>query len=132
MGVFLLSIKLCNDLNVMCARFRWGQVNNERKIHWKNWKALTQPKREGGMDFRDIRCFNLAMLVKQGWRLFHGDRSMLYECFKARYFPRNSFLEAIDVLNSSFVWKSLIAAQPILRKGCLLESRGWFIDSGFP
>lgn len=70
------------------------------------------------MDFRDIRCINLAMLVKQGWRLFHGDRSLLYECFKTRYFPRNSFLEAIDVLNSSFVWKSLIAAQPILRKGC--------------
>ena len=53
MGVFLLPEKLCNDLNAMCARFWWGQVNNERKIHWKNWKVLTQPKREGGIGFRD-------------------------------------------------------------------------------
>lgn len=55
------------------------------------------------MGFRDIRCFNLAMLAKQGWRLLHDNGSLLYECFKAKYFPRGNFLEAIDVPNSSFV-----------------------------
>ena len=33
MGVFLLPVKLCNDLNAMCARLWWGQIGNERKIH---------------------------------------------------------------------------------------------------
>ena len=33
MGVFLLLMRLCNDLNAMCARFWWGQIRNERKIH---------------------------------------------------------------------------------------------------
>ena len=36
MGVFLLSVKLCDELNQMCARFWWGQAENERKIHWKS------------------------------------------------------------------------------------------------
>ena len=44
-GVFQLSVKLCNDLNAMCARFWRGQVGNERKIHWKNWHVLSQPKK---------------------------------------------------------------------------------------
>ena len=69
------------------------------------------------MGFRDLRSFNLAMLAKQGWRLLQEEDSLVYGCFKAKYFPRSSFLEASDVPNSSFVWKSLLAAQPLLKKG---------------
>ena len=118
MGVFLLPAKLCNELNALCARFWWGQTGEERKIHWKNWGVLTRSKKEGGMGFRDLKDFNLAMLAKQGWRLIQDKDSLLYKCFKARYFPRCTFLEATDVPNSSYVWKSLRAAQPILKKGC--------------
>ena len=62
------------------------------------------------MGFRDIRDFNLAMLAKQGWKLLQDHRSLLYGCFKARYILRSTFLEAVDVPNGSYVWKSLIAA----------------------
>ena len=103
MGVFQLPVKLCNDLNAMCARFRWGQVGNERKIHWKSWQVLSKPKKEGDIGFRDIRYFNLALLAKQGCRLLQDIESLLYRCFKARYFPRSNFLEATDVPNSSYV-----------------------------
>ena len=110
MGVFILPLKLCNELNDMCARFWWGQVGDERKIHWKSWDLMSKPKRERGMGFRDIRCFNLAMLAKQGWRLIQDTGSLAYACFKARYFPTSSFLEAKDAPNSLYVWKSILAA----------------------
>ena len=64
MGGFQFPRKLCDELDAMCARFWWGQVGEERKIHGKNWGFLTLPKKEGGMGFRDLRSFNLAMLAK--------------------------------------------------------------------
>ena len=118
MGVFLLPARLCNELNAKCARFWWGQTGNKRKIHWKNWGVLAQPKKEGGMGFRDLKNFNLAMLAKQGWRLIQEKDSLLYKCFKARYFPRTNFVDALDAPNCSYVWKSLMSAQPILKQGC--------------
>ena len=117
MGVFQLPMKLCEELNAMCAQFWWGQIDNERKIHWKKWSVLAQSKKDGGMRFRDLHSFNLAMLAKQGWRLLQQHESLVYNCFKAKYFSRGTFLEATDVPNSSYVWKSLLVAQPILRKG---------------
>ena len=58
------------------------------------------------MGFRDLRDFNLAMLAKQGWRMLQGNDSLLYKCFKARYFP-----------GCSYVWRSLVVVIPILRSG---------------
>ena len=50
MGVFLLPVKFCSDLNAMCARFWWGQIGDEKKIHWKSWSALSKPKWKVGWD----------------------------------------------------------------------------------
>ncbi|XP_075674939.1 uncharacterized protein LOC142644147 [Castanea sativa] len=130
MSVFQIPLKLCNELDALCAKFWWGQIGNERKIHWKSWDKLSASKKEGGMGFRDLRAFNLAMLAKQGWRMVQGNDSLLYQCFKARYFPRSSFLEAKESPNCSYVWRSLMAAKPIIQSGhCWRVGNGHSINA---
>ena len=102
-SVFQLTLKLCDELDAMCAKFWWGQVRDERKIHWQRWEKLTRSKKEGGMGFRDLRAFDLAMLAKQGWRLLNDDSSLVYQCLKARYFSRTHFFDAKESPNCSFV-----------------------------
>ena len=117
MSVFQLPLKLCDELDALCVKFWWGQVGSEQKIHWWSWDKLTASKKVRGMGFQDLRAFNLAMLAKQGWRMVQCNDSLLYQCFKARYFPRSSFLEAKVSPNCLYVWRSLMAAQPILLSG---------------
>ena len=69
------------------------------------------------MGFKDLKAFNLAFLAKQGWRLAQNTESLAYRVLKARCFPNSSFLEAQVGKNSSYTWRSLMAAQEVLRRG---------------
>lgn len=74
-------------------------------------------KKRGGMGFKDISSFNLAMLAKQAWRLTHQDHSLFYRVYKAWYFPNCSFLMVELGSNSSYVWWSLLAARDVIWEG---------------
>ena len=69
------------------------------------------------MGFQDILAFNVVMLTKQAWRLIHNEQSLFYRVYKARYFPNSSFLMAELGSNPSVVWRSLLDAIEVLRKG---------------
>ena len=78
---------------------------------------MCMPKDRGGLGFRDLRCFNLALLAKQGWRLQTNSTSLFSRVYKAKYFPHCNFDEATIGRNPSYAWRSLMAAQGVIRRG---------------
>ena len=94
MNCFKLSDSLCNELNSLIRNFWWGQREKERKLARLAWEKMCVPKSEGGMGFKDLKAFNLALLAKQGWRLTQNTESFACRVLKARYFLNSNFLEA--------------------------------------
>ena len=71
----------------------------------------------GGLVFHKLHEFNLAMLGKLGWKLFQELHSLVAKVFKARYYPSSSFLEAKLGSNPSYVCRSMLASQELLKRG---------------
>lgn len=118
MNVFLLPKGLCDEIEKLMNAFWWGCEGRGRKgIRWSTWVDLCRPKKFGGLGFRTVREMNVAMLGKQGWKFLIEPEALVTKVFKARYFPKCSFLEAGSGSNPSFVWTSIRAAQSLLREG---------------
>ena len=84
---------------------------------WLSWDKLCEPKERGGMGFKRLQQFNLALLAKQGWRLQTCQNSLLYRVLKAKYFPSCDFLHATIGNNPSYTWHSILATKSIVEKG---------------
>jgi len=74
-------------------------------------------KEYGGMGFRHLYGFNLAMLGKQGWRLETNHDTIVSRVFKAKYFPKGNFVDTKLGHNPSYVWRSIHASHVIVRGG---------------
>ena len=92
MGCFKIPDSLCDDLTSMIRNFWWGQKSEEKKIPWVSWEKMCEPKAGGGLGFKNLKCFNLALLAKQGWRLQLANDSLAFRVLKAKYFPRCDFV----------------------------------------
>ena len=117
MSCFLLPKNLCEELTNVIRQFWWGQTGSKKKIAWLNWDIMCLPKNRGGLGFRDLRSFDLALLAKQGWWLLTNSNSLFSRVYKAKYFPHCSFTKATLGRSPSYAWRSLMAVQNIDRRG---------------
>lgn len=82
-------------------------MQNEMKIHWKNWLYMGLSKVRRGLGIKDLENFNKASLAKQLWRVLHQPSSLVAQVLKEKYFVEGNLLEAKLGLNPSFIWRSL-------------------------
>ncbi|KAA3472858.1 reverse transcriptase [Gossypium australe] len=125
MACFLLPKTLCVEMESIMAKLWWQKGIGRKGIHWCEWRKLCELKENGGLGFRNMCQFNIALLAKQGWRLIVYPDSLLARVLKAKYFPNSDFLNASLGNLPSLTWRSIWAA-----KGLLQSGMGWRVGRG--
>lgn len=103
--------------------FWWNHGKSGKRIKWLSWDRMCDAKEGGGLGFKKLRNFNVAMLAKQGWRLINNNNPLVTQQMKARYFPNKDFLNADLGPNPSYVWRSILEAQESVSHGCQRKIR---------
>lgn len=81
-----------------------------------SWKNMCRKKASDGLGFRSIRDFNIALLGKQVWRLLMFPDRLVSKVYKARYYPHGSILKAKVGGKPSYIWRSIVEAQAVVKQ----------------
>jgi len=106
MSCFVLAPATCQKITSSISNYWWSSGIDHRGMHWRNWPDMCLPKSQGGLGFRDIKHFNLAMLGKQGWRLMVTPESLCTRVLKGRYYPNCDFMSATKKKGASHTWRA--------------------------
>ncbi|KAL0454800.1 UNVERIFIED_CONTAM: hypothetical protein Slati_0819200 [Sesamum latifolium] len=116
MSYFRFSDSVLRELESFLADFFW-QGGNVAKIHWIAWHKMCLPKEQGGLGFKRLKEFNLALLTKQAWRVSICPDSVIHKILSHKYFRGSTFFEAKLGSTPSYTWRSLWATWDILAAG---------------
>jgi hypothetical protein len=117
MSVFKLPKGICKAIAAAIARFWWGEKEGKKAMHWYSWWKMCTPKKEGGMGFRDLHCFNLALLSRQCWRLLCEPESLCAQVLRAKYYPFGDLLKAKMKKGSSYTGQSIWCGIQTFKRG---------------
>jgi hypothetical protein len=84
MSVFRIPKALTKDISAMMGKFWWSFKENSNKISWMAWRRMGRSKDLGGLGYRDIDCFNTALLAKQCWRLLKRPESLAAQVMREK------------------------------------------------
>lgn len=55
---------MCEDMEKIMNQFWWKSSSKGKGIHWLSWDRMCGKKSNGGLGFRKLRDFNIALLGK--------------------------------------------------------------------
>jgi hypothetical protein len=119
MSCFKLPRGLCDHINAMLRSFWWGSKDGKRRTCWVAWEKMTQPKHAGGLGFRDIELFNLALLARQAWRILQQPSALSARILKAVYYPGTDLLSAGLGNHPSQIWRAILEGRDAMKLGLI-------------
>jgi hypothetical protein len=114
MSVFKLPKQVKGMIDAM-SRYSRGDEDNQKHMH--RWWKICVPKNKGGMGFRDLHCFNLALLSRQCWRLLCEPESLCAQVLRAKYYPFGDLLKAKMKKGSSYTGQSIWCGIQTFKRG---------------
>ncbi|XP_026458937.1 uncharacterized protein LOC113359537 [Papaver somniferum] len=124
MGIFKVPDATIKELDSIQRNF-WWRKQDSRGFFLTGWAIINKHKQNGGMGFRDLKCFSRDLPAKVDWRLLKNEDKFWEKALKERYFPTTSGLHERKKKNSTWSWQSIQGSMQFIFKFSL-----WLLGDG--
>lgn len=118
MNVLLIPLEIYEGIKKKMNAYWQTNGTEHRSIRWMSWDKLCEVKKRGRLRFKRLKEFNIAMLMKQGWRIINNIKLFVTNLMRAKYFQNTNFLNTRLGSNPSYMWMSIVEAREVLKAGC--------------
>ena len=87
MSCFKLPVAIYKEMERVITQLCWMIQSKTRGRHLVACDKITVRKKLGGLGFRDLMGFHMAMLAKISWKVLRKPESMLGMVLLNKYFP---------------------------------------------
>ncbi|KAL9664441.1 hypothetical protein QQ045_019841 [Rhodiola kirilowii] len=127
LSCFKMPKRIVDRWNSIVSSFWWNNADKGKYIAWLNRNKLQRAKEEGGLGLKNFQFLNLALIVKQAWRIFSCPELLISKIFKARYASSADLLNAQIGYRPSWAWRSIYWGLCTLKRW--LTDRGDILES---
>ncbi|CAM8948104.1 unnamed protein product [Rhodiola kirilowii] len=122
MSVYKLPEKCIQEVTKLILRFWWNKKDNERGVSWIRKEVLQKSKLEGGLGFRDLKCFNEAFLMKICWRIAKYPHLLMSRLLLSRYCPEGNLFSVRLGSRPSHVWRGVMKVIDVFKEATWWDS----------
>ncbi|XP_074265539.1 uncharacterized protein LOC141587978 [Silene latifolia] len=114
-GASILLLKgIAKKIHKMCKDFFWGVAAGERRMVFKGWDSLCRPRKEGGVDIKEILSWNKAQMM--GWiRKLESDSPNVWAKWVKAYILKGANFWSFQLTAAhSWFWGNIIECRDCL------------------
>nr|KYP44529.1 Putative ribonuclease H protein At1g65750 family [Cajanus cajan] len=131
LSFFRIPPSVSKEIVSLQRNFLWGCKEDQRKICWISWDRVTLPKKMGGLGVKNIIRFNMALLAKWRWSLFHQNDSLWARVLYSRYGGGTNLCAQSSSRRDSLWWRDLVVVCGGLEQDNWFDRKvKWSIGSG--
>ncbi|XP_060196348.1 uncharacterized protein LOC132625797 [Lycium barbarum] len=107
-SVFILPQSVLKLVNKQCREFVWGTNEGTKKISLVSWHDLCCSKKEGGLNIKNYRIWNIAVVGKLIWLYMNSKEQLWFRWVHGVYMKgEDDFWNHVPPQDCSWYWKQL-------------------------
>ncbi|KAL0281961.1 UNVERIFIED_CONTAM: hypothetical protein Sradi_7277100 [Sesamum radiatum] len=115
-SVFFLPKSIVMSLEQKMRSFLWKGSTGTGMVK-VSWEQVCRPTEEGGLGIRRVLHMNVALMLKQVWRIIQEEPTSIWVAWVRRYRLRNQTLWTVNTVSASWCWRKLVKASLLLKEG---------------